>query len=251
LSAGTEGNFVTISVADDGKGLDPEMLKAKAIEKGLIDRDTAARMSVQGAYQLVLLAGFSTAEKLTDVSGRGVGMDVVATNIRRLHGTIEISSKNGHGSVFTLKIPANYIQAVLLQSHGTEYLVPVDAVSSLVKLPEKDIHDYGQNQLLTVRGRVCPFMALSEILGQSNGQSGKASISGGTLGRDDDLLPIAVLESSAGVLAIGVDRFLGEMQVMVKPSHRKWVRIAYLPVLQSWATAGSSSCSIRRNFPAW
>jgi two-component system chemotaxis sensor kinase CheA len=211
LSAVTEGNLVTISVSDDGKGLDPVILKNKAVEKGLIDQETAARMSEQEAFQLVFLAGFSTAEKLTDVSGRGVGMDVVATNIRRLHGTVHISSKIGQGSVFSLRIPANYIQAILVQSQHAEFLIPVDAVSCLVKVDEADIHEYRKNQLLTVRGRVYPFMALAEILGQSGDRSISSSPS------DNRVLPVAVLESSAGTLAVGVDRFLGEMQVMIKP----------------------------------
>ena len=135
---------MVIEVTDDGRGLDAGALKRKAVEKGLLTPEAAAGMSEEAAFQLVFLPGLTTAAKVTDVSGRGVGMDVVRSNVRNLRGTIEIRSKPGSGTTFLIKLPTSLMisKGILLEAGGQEYILPLSNIRDMVKLPLEEAHAY-------------------------------------------------------------------------------------------------------------
>ena len=132
----------SIEVTDDGRGLDAAALKRKAVEKGLLTPEAAAGMSEEAAFQLVFLPGLTTAAKVTDVSGRGVGMDVVRSNVRNLQGTIEIRSKLGRGTTFLIKLPTSLMisKGILLEAGAQEYILPLSNIRDMVKLPSEEAH---------------------------------------------------------------------------------------------------------------
>ncbi len=136
LHAFHEGGQVNIEVADDGRGIDPERVRRKALERGLVPRDHAARMGERELLQLIFLPGFSTAEKVSNVSGRGVGMDVVKTNIEKIGGTLDLQSRPGQGTVVKIKIPLTLaiIPALLVNSGGDRYAIPQVNLLELVRL---------------------------------------------------------------------------------------------------------------------
>ena len=162
LSAVHSGTSVLIQVRDDGKGLDPHLLRRKAVEKGLISGD--AVLTDHDAHQLIFAAGFSTAEKVTNVSGRGVGMDVVRKSIESLRGSIDIQSELGKGSTITLRLPLTLaIIEGLLVKIGTEHFVlPLAAVEECVELSAKDIADAHGRHIINVRGEIVPFIRVRE-----------------------------------------------------------------------------------------
>ena len=162
LSAVHSGTSVLIQVRDDGKGLDPEKLRIKAVEKGVISAD--ASLSDNEAYKLIFAAGFSTAEKVTNVSGRGVGMDVVRKSIESLRGSIDVESALGTGTAITLKLPLTLaIIEGLLVKIGEEYFVlPLAAVEECVELSDKDIEDARGRHIINVRDEIVPFVRIRE-----------------------------------------------------------------------------------------
>jgi two-component system chemotaxis sensor kinase CheA len=167
LRAFYEAGGVAIEVTDDGRGLDVDALKRKAVEKGLLSLEAAAALSEQAAFQLVFLPGLTTATKVTDVSGRGVGMDVVRSNVRNLQGTVEIWSKLGQGTAFLIKLPASLMisKGILLVAGGQEYILPLSNIRDMVKLPLTDAHACRGVTLAQVRGTIYSIFNLAEMLG--------------------------------------------------------------------------------------
>src|ERR1039457_223647 len=144
LRAFHEAGGVAIEITDDGRGLDAGALKRKAVEKGLLTPEAAAGMSQETAFQLVFLPGLTTAAKVTDVSGRGVGMDVVRSNVRNLQGTVEIRSKPGRGATFLIKLPTRLMisKGILLAAGAQEYILPLSSIRDMVKVPSEEAHEY-------------------------------------------------------------------------------------------------------------
>ncbi|MEQ8586435.1 MAG: chemotaxis protein CheW [Thalassobaculaceae bacterium] len=169
LNAYHEGGHIIIEIADDGKGIDAEKIRAKAIEKNVVSGADAANMSDQQILQLIFKPGFSTAEKVTSVSGRGVGMDVVKTNIEKIGGTVDLSSQVGKGSVFKIKIPLTLaiVSALIVASSGERFAIPQLSVLELVKTTAD-----GPNRIETVQGtrvmrlrdRLLPLVSLKDLL---------------------------------------------------------------------------------------
>lgn len=196
---------VAIEVTDDGPGLDADALKRKAVEKGLIAQEAAAGMSEEAAFQLVFLPGLTTAAKVTDVSGRGVGMDVVQSNVRNLQGTTEIRSKRGQGTAFLIKLPTSLMisKGILLHADGQEYILPLGNIRDMVKLPREEVIEFKGQALAQVRGNIYSIFSLAEILGMSAAKSRELSI--------------AVVEAGSLRYGLVVDKFLTEVEVLVKP----------------------------------
>jgi len=205
LRASNEAGNVLIEVGDDGRGLDSEALKRKAVEKGLVTADAASAMSHAEACRLVFLPGLSTAEKVTEVSGRGVGMDVVRNNIRDLQGTVDISSAPGSGTTFSIKLPTSLIvsKGILLEAGGQEYILPLTCIRDMVKVLATDIHNYSGHRMTRVRGQVYSLFSLAEIFGLPM--------------RSGEELSVAVVESGKIRYGLIADRFLSEVEVLVKP----------------------------------
>jgi two-component system chemotaxis sensor kinase CheA len=205
LRALREAGGVAIEVTDDGRGLDADALKRKAVEKGLLTPQAADGMSDEAAFQLVFLPGLTTAAKVTDVSGRGVGMDVVRSNVRNLQGTIEIKSKRGRGTTFLIKLPTSLMisKGILLEAGDQQYILPLSNIRDMVKLPLERAHEYRGLTLAQVRGTTYSIFSLAEMMGLASAKAPELSV--------------AIVEAGTVKYGLVVDRFLSEVEVLVKP----------------------------------
>lgn len=167
LEARQEGDHIVIIVADDGRGMNAERLRAKALDKGLITDEEANTMDERQSYNLIFLPGFSMASQVSDVSGRGVGMDVVKTNIQKLNGTIEIRSTQGKGTTFIISLPLTLaILPVLVVRLGEQpFAVPLSMVREILPIEAKHVQEVGGRATMVVRGEVLPIYTLSGLLG--------------------------------------------------------------------------------------
>ncbi len=206
LSATHEGNNIIISIRDDGKGIDPDKLAKKALDKGLVTEEQLAGMSGKEILDLVFLPGFSTKEKATDVSGRGVGMDVVKTNIRKLNGIIEIRSEVGKGSEFILKLPLTLaiIQSLLVDVENEVYSIPLAAVLETLKVETSSFHQVGGQEVLKLRDSVLPLLRLQKLFGVKESESSV---------EQSYVVIIGVAEKRIGLI---VSRLLGQQEVAIK-----------------------------------
>ncbi|WP_370261814.1 chemotaxis protein CheW [Limnobacter sp.] len=166
IRASQESDRVIIDITDDGKGIDPTIIKTKAYEKGLIDEATLERISDQEAVNLIFAAGFSTSETISDLSGRGVGMDVVRNAIEKVNGTVSLQSQVGKGTQLRLSLPLSMAvtNVMLIQSSGQLFGVPMDCVVETVRLPKAEIHGIKQARTTVLRGQVIPLLSLNELL---------------------------------------------------------------------------------------
>jgi two-component system chemotaxis sensor kinase CheA len=205
LRAIREAGGVAIEVTDDGRGLDAVALKRKAVEKGLLTLEAAAGMSEDAAFQLVFLPGLTTAAKLSDVSGRGVGMDVVRSNVRNLQGAIEIRSAAGRGTTFLMKLPTSLMisKGILLEAGAQQYILPLSSIRDMVKLPLGAVHQYQGHSLAQVRGNIYSIFGLADVLGLVPARTAELSI--------------AIVEAGTVRYGLVVDKFLSEVEVLVKP----------------------------------
>ena len=167
LEARQEGDHITIIVSDDGKGMNAEKLRAKALEKGIITDEEANSMDERQSFNLVFLPGFSTMDVASDVSGRGVGMDVVKTNIQKLNGNIEIKSSAGKGTSFVISLPLTLaILPVLLVQLGEQpFAVPLSMVREILPIQIEQVQEIGGKATMVVRGEVMPIYPISNLLG--------------------------------------------------------------------------------------
>lgn len=173
LSAKQEGDNILIAISDDGKGMDPSVLRKKAIEKGLLSSEAANTLDENQCLELIFMPGFSTKDEISSVSGRGVGMDVVKTNIQKLNGTIHIHSVLGKGSVFTISLPLTLaILPVLILRQGDQgedsdqsFAVPLSMVREIISLSEGQIQKVSGKSTMVIRGEVLPVRTLSSLIG--------------------------------------------------------------------------------------
>ncbi len=168
LSAYQEGDHIVIEVADDGRGIDVQKVAKKALEKGIIKEDDLQHMGEMDILNLIFMPGFSTAEKITDVSGRGVGMDVVKTNIEKLNGIIEMETELGKGTTLRIKLPLTLaiIQALMILSNRDIYAIPLASVQEIIHIEEGQVYTIDQQSVVKVRDMVIPLMSLEEIFGE-------------------------------------------------------------------------------------
>ncbi len=206
LKAYNEGNMIVIEIKDDGRGMDPEILKQKAIEKGIITPQEAENMSDKEAFMLIFKPGFSTAAKITNVSGRGVGMDVVKTNIEKLNGIIEVDSIPGKGSTFKLKIPLTLaiIQALLVASQEDLFAVPLSNVIETVRIVEEDIYTIEGRSVLKLRDEVLPLVNMADIFNIEK------------ILMPEKYLYVVILGLGATKIGLIVDRFIGQEEIVIK-----------------------------------
>ncbi|MDL0109846.1 response regulator [Campylobacter felis] len=206
LKAYNEGNHIVVEIIDDGKGLDVNELKIKALEKNLITEKEAGQMTDKEAFTLIFKPGFSTAAKVTNVSGRGVGMDVVKTNIEKLNGVIEIDSELGKGSSFKLKIPLTLaiIQSLLVGTQEEFYAIPLASVLETVRVPIDNIYTIEGKNVLRLREEVLSLVRLSDVFGVKQVlESGDQTY----------VVIIGVAESKLGII---VDTLVGQEEIVIK-----------------------------------
>jgi len=205
LSAQQEGDYVSIEVQDDGAGIDPERLRAKAREKGLIDPEAAARLSSEECLHLVFLPGFSTKQEVTDISGRGVGMDVVQSRIRELSGQIQIQSELGRGSRFLIRVPLTLaiLPTLLVQAGEDIYALPLARVMEVLHAPNTSLGWFDGRAVLDRKSHTLPLVDLRHWLAVEPTAS--------------PLLTIVVLQAGEARFGLVVDQVRGREEVVIKP----------------------------------
>lgn len=203
LEARQEGDHIVILVADDGRGMNAERLRAKAVEKGLITDEEANTMDERQSYSLVFLPGFSMASQISDVSGRGVGMDVVRTNIQKLNGSIEIRSSLGKGTTFIISLPLTLaILPVLLVRLGDQpFAVPLSMVREILPIDPVEVQEVGGRATMVVRGEVLPIMPLSTLLGWEQVQTPEYGV---------------LMQSAEQSFILAIDSFAGREDAVIK-----------------------------------
>ena len=204
LKASNEGNQIVIEIADDGAGIDVQKVRNKAIQKGIIHPDKV--VTDQEAYQLIFEPGFSTADKISSVSGRGVGLDVVKTMIDKLNGTVNVSSSKGKGTTFTIKLPLTLaiIQGLLVKVGKQIYSIPIASVIESQRIKPEEIKTIDNYEVLNVRNEVVSVLRLSRLFGIQSAQQ-------------DEYCNIVIVGSKDKKVGIMVDTLIGEEDVVIKP----------------------------------
>jgi two-component system chemotaxis sensor kinase CheA len=206
LRAFHQENQIVITVEDDGAGMDPEKIKARAVARGLISREAAARLGPREALDLIFLPGLSTSDKVTDVSGRGVGMDIVRNHLEKINGTIDIRTTPGRGTCFTIKLPLTLAinRSLLVQAGGRVYAFPLANVVEIISITPDDIQYVHRQQVVVVRGRVLPLI----YLGQALGVAGAVPA-----GENYAVVIVGLAEKQIGFI---VDNLIGEQEIVIK-----------------------------------
>ncbi len=227
LDAYQDGNNVTIEVSDDGAGIDVEKIKAKAIEKGTITEEQAEFMSDKEAVDLLFMPSFSTAEKITDVSGRGVGLDVVKNKIEGLGGDVEVSTKLGEGTTFIVRLPLTLaiIQALMVDISGEKYALPLNSIVTVEEIPSDEIKYVHTKEVINLRGTVIPIVRLNEVLDLEPAEKDPEL-------EDDDSLIVVIVKKGDKQAGLVIDNLLGQQEIVIKPLG-KFIRV---PKMISGAT---------------
>lgn len=204
-----KGNQIVIEITDDGKGIDIEKVKRIAVEKGLLAKEDAEKLSDEAATDLIFLPGFSTKAVATELSGRGVGMDVVKTNISQLNGYIEVSTVKDVGVTFRISIPLTLaiIQALMVEVSGIKYAIPLTPIEETLKIKKEEIDNVTGQDVLVIRDRVCPLIELNEVLGTGFGGSSENA---------PNHKYIVVIGLGDKKFCLAVDRLLGQEEVVIK-----------------------------------
>ena len=206
LAAYQEGRNIVVSVSDDGKGMDPEALKRSAVEKGLIPAEEAEKLSRSDAFNIIFIPGFSTAKAVSSISGRGVGMDVVKTNISRINGTITIESEVGRGTRITFRLPLTLaiIQALTVEAGGEVYGIPLSNVTENIRVTAEEIKTVEGREVINIRDRIYPVVRLGSLVyGKSAADRAEWKY----------IVIIGIGEKHFGIL---VDRLHGQEEIVMK-----------------------------------
>jgi two-component system chemotaxis sensor kinase CheA len=205
LAAEQEGDHILLTIQDDGGGMDPAVLRGKVIEKGLMDADSAARLTDKECYDLIFMPGFSTKAEISDVSGRGVGMDVVKTRISQLNGTVDIDSVKGRGTIIIIKVPLTLaiMPTLMVKLHSRTFAVPLSSVSEIFPLDTRRTNHIDGQLVVMVRDKPLPLYYLQRWLTPGDGDSGIGQV-----------VMVHVGNQRVGFV---VDQVLGQEEVVIKP----------------------------------
>lgn len=217
LKSYPDGNNVVIEVEDDGKGIDFSLTKKKAIEKGILDEKEAENLSIEDSIDLLFAPGFSTADKVSDISGRGVGLDVVRSKIESINGNIEIESVKDKGTKFIIRIPLTLaiIQALLVRLNEEIYAIPLSSITEITNINEEQIRDVQGQDIVLYRGKTLPIIKLKNVLGLDYEE------------QSEDLVVVVVKkgEKQAGLI---VDNLIGQQEIVIKGIGKYLSSIKYL-----------------------
>lgn len=206
LKAYHEGNNVIIEVSDDGSGIDINKVKEKAIEKGLLTTEQSKDLTRDKILDILFKPGFSTADKITDISGRGVGLDVVKNKIESLNGSIEVSTETGKGTKFIIKLPLTLaiIQALLVRIGDEKFALPLNSISEIVHKNSSEVHNVQGKEVILYRGKVIPIIRLNELL-----ETEKLDSSSN--------LVCVIIKKGENLAACIVDELIGQQEIVIKP----------------------------------
>lgn len=207
LAASQEGNNIIISIEDDGRGIDPVKVKDKAISKGLITEEKAKELSKQEIFNLIFLPGFSTAENVTNISGRGVGMDVVRTNVRKLRGIIDIESEINKGTYVKIKLPLTLaiISGMVVKINKETVVIPLASVLEVVRMHVEDIKTINKKEVIKVRDQIIPLVDINKIMYGKNGNDENKVW--------QNIVTVGIAEKKFG---IKVDELVGQKEIVIK-----------------------------------
>ena len=205
LIARHEGNNVVIMVTDDGKGIDADVIRRKAVEKGLYSQEEVEKMDDQDAVRIIFLPGFSTAEKISDISGRGVGMDVVRSKIESLSGHVDVETHVNEGSVFKIKLPLTLaiIQAMLVKVQEEVYAIPLGSIDSTINIQPSDIKTVQNREVIVLRGEIIPIIRMEQTLFVPHV-------------KDSEELFVVVVHAGEAKAGIVVDKLIGQQEIVIK-----------------------------------
>lgn len=205
LIARHEGNNVVIMVTDDGAGIDAAKIRAKAVEKGMISQEEADKMDDADAVRLIFLPGFSTADHISDISGRGVGMDVVRSKIEALSGHVDVETKIDEGSVFKIKLPLTLaiIQAMLVKVQEEMYAIPLGSIDSTINIQESEIKTVQNKEVIVLRGEIIPIIRMEKMLQVPHV-------------KDSDETFVVVVHTGDAKAGIVVDNLIGQQEIVIK-----------------------------------
>ena len=206
LDAYQDGNNVVIEVKDDGNGIDVQKIKAKAIGKGIISQEQSEAMSDKEILDVLFLPSFSTAEKITDVSGRGVGLDVVKSKIEALGGDVEVKTKLFAGSTFTIRLPLTLaiIQALMVEVGEEKYAISLGSIQTIEDIPESEVKYVQAKEVIQLRGSVIPLIRLSNVLGVESSKSSEES------------LIVVIIKKGDSLAGLVVDELMGQQEIVIK-----------------------------------
>ncbi|MFA5880973.1 MAG: chemotaxis protein CheA [Eubacteriales bacterium] len=232
LSARYEGNNVVIEVEDDGKGLNPEAIKNRAVEKGLVLPEEAAELDESSLVRLILQPGFSTVEKVTDISGRGVGLDVVKNKIEALSGSISIESNQGAGTSFKIQLPLTLaiIQALLIFLGKEIYAIPLSFIAETTSVMPEQINKIQDQEVMLLRGDVLPLMRLHEVF--------KVPLKDVPKEEDINIVVVRKGEKKVGLI---VDTLIGQQEIVIKPLEKL---LGNIPVIAGATILGNGQVSL-------
>lgn len=207
LSASHEENHIIITITDDGRGIDAELIRQSAVKKGILTEEQVKRLSDKEAVNMIFASGLSTAKKVTDVSGRGVGMDVVRNNIEKINGTVEINTVVGKGSEFKIKLPLTLaiIRALLVSLNNCVYAIPLSSVTETIRMRASQIEYVNNREVIVVRGNVLPLVRLDNIFSLRRRES-----------EAKDKLFVVVVNLAGTQMGIVVDSLVGEQEIVIK-----------------------------------
>ncbi len=202
-----QGNQVVLEISDDGAGLEPEILRAKAVAAGYVSEADAPQLTTEDLHSLIFLPGFSTAEEVSEVSGRGVGLDILKNSVYKLKGTIKLDSTAGQGATFAIRLPMTLAvtRALLVKSRGETFAVPLASVSQILRAGADEYEQIGQDEVIRVGGKVHPLLQLGDALGLP-------AISDEAIARP----PVLILDAGATQVALVVDEILEGREIVVK-----------------------------------
>jgi len=215
LEARHADSFIVISLEDDGNGINVEAVKRKAVEKGVVTPEHAERMSDQEALQLIFAPGLSTAQELSDVSGRGVGLDVVRANVERINGSVEVQTHKGLGTTFTIRLPLTLaiVQALLVRVAGGIYALPIHSVTETLRVEAHQIHRVNHREAIMLRDTILPLVALRRAFGAEDEAEPEVGSA------DGSRLVVAVHTTTQHARQVGliVEGLIGEQEIVIKP----------------------------------
>lgn len=227
LGASHEGSMIKIEIGDDGKGLDPDAIKAKAIEKGMVTE--TKELSKEEILNLIFQPGFSTAQEVTEVSGRGVGMDVVKKKIENLSGSIFVETEKGKGSRFIIKIPLTLaiIQALIVEINSYSYSIPINSIVETLSIREEQLEMFENNKVIRLRDELITVINLKEIFNfatgiseeELQGKKKKEEADLDDLGNEKYIIVVEISNKKAGLM---VDTVVAEQDIVIKPLHKKY-----------------------------